>query len=400
MPWIDFSISKAKRLGCVILDNQQHKVRNTALNAHALVRGSAGSGKSLILRHRLERILQEPIYGQILVLTYNRFMAGWMTGLIAGVRPGRVLCSTFNKWASNILHYDYRWGAQAFFEIASSSLKRYDAILIDEAQDFEDEWFMGLLQMINPQTNSLFLVYDNAQSVYKSQHRRRSDWTWSRLGINVVGRAEILDLCYRCSPEIVNYSWSFIKPFLDLEDIPISRRNVGGVVEPRTSSKRSSGVPVSVFQCSDAAIVAREVYEALKTEPSSSIAIMMHPEVVKIYQPMISDALQKLGVPHHAPMSSETRKGNIVTRPCVVVDSWNALKGVEFDAAILFNSEYVGEHLGSTEKFRHIAGLYAAMTRARDHLIVTYINNNEFSMSLQMLCRNAIIANHTNMQLR
>lgn len=371
----------------VILDGQQVRVKNTALNAHALVRGAAGSGKSLILCERIARLLRETNYQDILVVTYNRFMAAWVRDLIQCTRNANITCETFNTWASRAVKHDYKNGAKDFEARACHSSLRYDAVLIDEAQDFKDEWFRGILHIIKPQTNSLFLVYDNAQSVYKSQHRRRSDWTWKKLDIIVSGRADILDICYRCSPEIVLFSWRFIVPFLNKERIPISRSNVGGVVEPKMVASRSSGVPVQVLQCIDYDVVAKEIQAALWIAPESSIAVMMHPDIWQYYdtQAIISASLKRLGIENHAPSESASRNGNVVTRPCVVVDSWNALKGVEFDAVILVGTDYVGRFIGNAEEFRHIAGLYAAMTRARDHLVVTYFEENEFVKRLKTL---------------
>ena len=47
--WINFEQSLNQRLNSQDLDEQQTKARNTKLEGHALVRGVAGSGKSLVL---------------------------------------------------------------------------------------------------------------------------------------------------------------------------------------------------------------------------------------------------------------------------------------------------------------------------------------------------------------
>lgn len=380
MPWIDFHLSIAKRPDQITLDHHQVRVRNTALNAHALVRGAAGSGKSLILRARLQRILQETNYSSILIVTFNRFMAAWVRHLVVENSNRNIICSTFNTWAYHKLGYNYKNPATDFERKSQKTKITYDAILIDEAQDFKDEWFTGLLNILNPTTNSLFLAYDNAQSVYGNQHRRKPEWTWRKIGIDVVGRSEILDICYRSSPEIIAYSWKFIVPFLKKEKIPISRTNVAGVVEPKTIKQRSSRVPVQIIHCNNAEVIAKEVGSALKTEPDSSIAILMHPDVLfrTSTQRNISKSLSNLRIQHHAPSESIERDGNVVTRPCVVVDSWNAVKGVEFDAVILVAVEYLDRFVGTNDEFKHMAGFYSSMTRARDHLVITHTENNKF----------------------
>lgn len=46
---------------------------------------------------------------------------------------------------------------------------QYEAVLIDEGYDFEAEWLRWVTQMIDPDTNSLLLPYDDAQSIYKKR---------------------------------------------------------------------------------------------------------------------------------------------------------------------------------------------------------------------------------------
>ncbi len=77
------------------------------------------------------------------------------------------------------------------------------------------------------------------------------------------------------------------------------------------------------------------------------------------------------------------RDDNVVTRPYIIVDSWNALKGTEFDAVILINVDYMNKFINHKDEFKHIAGLYAAMTRARDHLVITFKEENEFIRELK-----------------
>ncbi|MEH2364380.1 hypothetical protein [Nostoc sp.] len=53
--WIDFQQTVNQRLLREDLDKEQTKVRNMNTKGHALVRGIAGSGKSLVLRNRVEK---------------------------------------------------------------------------------------------------------------------------------------------------------------------------------------------------------------------------------------------------------------------------------------------------------------------------------------------------------
>ncbi|WP_373481189.1 ATP-binding domain-containing protein [Geminocystis sp.] len=60
------------------------------------------------------------------------------------------------------------------------------------------------------------------------------------------------------------------------------------------------------------------------------------------------------------------------------MDSWNALKGVEFDAVIIAGVDKAECFSNPEADFTEKAGIYTAMTRARDHLVILY--NQKTSM--------------------
>ncbi|MEG3850015.1 AAA family ATPase [Microcoleus sp. herbarium19] len=395
--WINFEQSLNQRLNSQDLDEQQTKARNTKLEGHALVRGVAGSGKSLVLRNRIEKLIDEG-YNDILVLCYNRFMKGWIDSIIAQKGLSlKVESRTFHSWAYRI-GYTYEWDEipekrQQIIDLVktyynANPKKRYQAILIDEAQDFYNEWFMAMLDAVNPDTNSIFFVYDNTQSVYGQQHRRKEKWTWKNLGFEVTGRSQIFDLNYRNAPEILELAWQFIIPYLASADMKIAKRSesgkIGHIVEPLKKSSRSSSIkPMLVKSDMSPDNIAKQVKLALSSHPDSSIGVLLHPQESRFFKSEISRCLGELGVPHHAPMGSPDRGNNLVNRPLVIVDSWNALKGVEFDAVIIAGVDQVEELSDPDKNFQEKAGLYTAITRARDHVVMLYQNETQVVQQLQ-----------------
>ncbi|TVR06566.1 MAG: hypothetical protein EA395_14055 [Phormidium sp. GEM2.Bin31] len=382
MQWIDFQQTLNQRLHEEQLDEQQAKARNFSSNGHSLVRGAVGSGKSLVLRDRVSKILEED-FNSVLVLSYNRFMRFWLESSLKH-RGSQVECGTFHQWSYR--KFDYKYGEdkseesrKKLSEKAKQSSLKYDAILVDEAQDFYDEWFQTLLGVLKPDTNSLFFVYDNTQSVYGQSHRRNSGWTWKQLGIDVVGRSQIFDVNYRNSPEILELSWHFIQPALENVGLRSDKREnsppLDRVIEPKKKGDRSSGISPSLIQMNFSAMpeeIAKQVKQALDSCPESSIGILTHGTSREL-RVKISEELAKLEVNHNAPKSSQERSGNVVNRPYVIVDSWNAVKGVEFDAVILAGVDLVsGQHENPDRAFEEMAGLYTAITRSKDHLIMLY----------------------------
>lgn len=378
MQWIDFQKTMHQRSIFSELDETQKQARNFNLRGHSLIRGVAGSGKSLVLQQRVKKLVEEK-FDRILVLSYNRYMQGWIESNLT--YP--VECSTFHRWAFQNFQYRYvsdraRESRQKLIELAHQSDLNYQAILVDEAQDFYDEWFQTLLKVLDRQTNSLFFVYDNTQSIYGQEHRRRSGWSWAKLGIDVVGRSQIFDLNYRNSPEILELAWKFIQPTLAKAEIKVEKRenspSIDKLIEPKKKASRSSGISPLLVQIESEKIaieIANQVKTALESCAKSSIGILFHSgdEKARAIKTQLSKELFRLGVSHHAPMTSSERDKNFTARSSVLIDSWNAAKGIEFDAVIIVLAEI-------SEEFEEQAGLYTAMTRAKDHLVFVYENRS------------------------
>ncbi|MGB7711555.1 MAG: AAA family ATPase [Microcoleus sp.] len=394
--WINFEQSFNQRLNRQDLDERQNKAKNFSLKGHSLVRGVAGSGKSLVLRNRLEKLTDEG-YKDILVLCYNRFMNGWINSIIAEKGLSlNVESRTFHSWAYRI-GYTYEWDQnpemrrQIIDLVQKNAKERYQAILIDEAQDFYDEWFKAMLGAVSPDTNSIFFVYDNTQSVYEGQqHRRKKDWKWSNLGFKIAGgSAQIFDINYRNAPEIIELAWQFIGPYLASANMKTAKRSeargkMDRIVEPVKKSSRSSSIkPMLVKSDMSPDNIAKQVKLALSSHPESSIGVLLHPQEPKSFKSEISKCLRNLGVKHHAPMCPQERDHNVVNRPFVIVDSWNALKGVEFDAVIIAGVDQVKDLPDPDKDFQEKAGLYTAITRARDHVVMLYQNETHVVQQLQ-----------------
>ena len=389
--WINFEQTLAQRLELQQLNQEQNRARNLRSKGAAIVRGVAGSGKSLVLKNRVEKLLED--YEHILVLTYNRFMNGWLKSQLDSKSSKKIECKTFHQWAYKYLNYSYDDDIDKLVDLARKSTKRYQAILIDEAQDFYDQWFQTLIEVLDSRTKALFIVYDNTQSVYGQAHRRSADWSWKNLGIKIPGgRSQVFDLNYRNSPEILELAWKFIVPALESAGIKSERRErdeegkiihtpgIGSVIEPRKKLSRSSGIKPALLEVYYEDMpdkIAYEVQAALATHTESSIGILVHPQA-KDLKREISKELANLKIEHYAPETSRDRDGNVVTRPYVIVDSWNALKGVEFDAVIIAGVDSLSEYKSPDAEisFEAKAGLYTAMTRAKDHLIMLYEDRN------------------------
>ena len=79
----------------------------------------------------------------------------------------------------------------------------FDAVLIDEGQDFNDDMLKILLALLRP-GGQLFISLDSYQDLYM---RRPS---WKSLGIKAGGRTHYLKKVYRNTKEIFEFTQRFI----------------------------------------------------------------------------------------------------------------------------------------------------------------------------------------------
>ena len=78
---------------------------------------------------------------------------------------------------------------------------QYQAVLIDEGHDFAPEWLKLVTQMVDPTTNSLLVLYDDAQSIY--ERSRSKQFSFKSVGIQAQGRTTILRINYRNTRQIL-----------------------------------------------------------------------------------------------------------------------------------------------------------------------------------------------------
>src|SRR5690606_20152586 len=93
---------------------------------------------------------------------------------------------------------------------------QYGTALIDEGHDFEPHWFQLVTQMVDPATNTLLVLYDDAQSIYGRGTRRKV--SFASMGVQARGRTTILRLNYRNTYEILTTAKAFAGDLLQGEE--------------------------------------------------------------------------------------------------------------------------------------------------------------------------------------
>jgi superfamily I DNA/RNA helicase len=82
---------------------------------------------------------------------------------------------------------------------------QYQAVMIDEGHDFAPEWLKLITQMVDPATNSLLVLFDDAQSIYERHTTKdgSKQFSFKSVGIQAQGRTTILRINYRNTQQIL-----------------------------------------------------------------------------------------------------------------------------------------------------------------------------------------------------
>jgi hypothetical protein len=201
-----------------VMDLQQEQLARSLGDGHRVIHGVAGSGKTMILGYRAEHLARASGAGSkpILILCFNEPLGVKLHSLMAAKGLSeRVHVRHFHKWCrEQIRAFGQTLPAQGahFFENLVDAVIRgversqipsgqYQAVLIDEGHDFAPEWLKLVVQMVDPATNSLLVLYDDAQSIY--ERARNNKFSFKSLGIQAQGRTTILKINYRNTKQIL-----------------------------------------------------------------------------------------------------------------------------------------------------------------------------------------------------
>lgn len=372
-----------------VMDIQQEQLAKSLGSGHRVIHGVAGSGKTLILGYRCLH-LSQAAHKPILVLCFNIALAARLRSFIAekGITD-KVQVHHFHEWCGLQLktyNVDVLPGSRPLYErqvetvihaVEEGQIPRaqYGALMIDEGHDFEQEWLQLVVQMIDPDSDSLLLLYDDAQAIY---HKKTLKFPLSSAGIQARGRTTILKLNYRNTREILTFAYEFARDFLQAQDadedhVPLIAPEVAG----------ASG-PNPVFRHFDSATeesqyVARCVQKWHKQGRSlNSIAVVY---AHNWQGEQIQIAMKASGIPNICLNNSAQKKSYDPGEDKLVLLSRQSSKGLEFDTVILAGlGALKDEHEYLAQESRL---LYVGMTRARQQLLITGTGENWYISRLR-----------------
>jgi hypothetical protein len=362
-----------------VMDLQQEQLARSLGEGHRVIHGVAGSGKTMILGYRaqhLAKLMTKPV----LVLCFNVALAARLEHMMAekGLRE-RVTAKSFHGWCrQQLMTYQVPLPEEGdrFYEGLVEAVTRgvdrgqipraqYGAVLIDEAHDFDPEWLKLIVQMIDSETNSLLVLYDDAQRI--NQSKSRLGFSFAEVGIHARGRTTILKLNYRNTAEVMAVACRFAREVLsakeaDEDGIPL--------VVPETAGRRGDKPGLARFADAERelAYIASELRSFHRGgTPWKHMAVLFR---TNRHGEQIAHHLARAQVP--ASLSKKINPG----QDTVKLLTFHSSKGLEFPVVFipfLESMPYMQDDIPGEAKL-----LYVGMTRATNRLLLTHHGDSRF----------------------
>jgi len=260
--WLTEPSISAEQRAPLPLDKRQTEFATTRTGTgYRRIQGPAGSGKSLILAARAGKLIEEG--KQVLVVTYNITLLHYLQDLAVrwseGSRKARKEATwwNFHLWCKNVMclqageseAYRALWrnspGEQdqpmakahldeilshlmpqlvsETIDMRPETITRYDAILVDEGQDYQPSWWNCLRKVLKP-NGEMVLVADARQDLYGTANK----WTDEAMkGAGFTGDWARLSVSYRMPVEYVPFIRKFAEKYVpsELENLPDPKQN-------------------------------------------------------------------------------------------------------------------------------------------------------------------------------
>lgn len=371
-----------------VMDYQQEQLARSLGEGHRVIHGVAGSGKTMILGYRclyLAKLLHKPI----LVLCFNVTLAAKLRSYTRFHQiEDKVSVYHFHEWCSEQLRtYQIKLppGPEAFFDRQVTSVIRgvetghipraqYGAVLIDEAHDFQPEWLKLVTGMVDPETDSLLLLYDDAQSIYKNH---KLGFTLSSVGVQARGRTTILKLNYRNTRQILQLAYRFAQHAMKSQDtdedgLPIIQPEAAGI----------EGLPPVLRSFSDKQQESEFIVRCLQKwhdagKPWRDIGVVYRSKSTGM---RLAKALEGAGIPYLLTHDKASKASYSIEADRINLLTMHSSKGLEFSTVIVAG---VGEKaFDKEEQENEVRLLYIAMTRAMEQLLITTCGKNAITEQL------------------
>jgi hypothetical protein len=359
----------------LVMDRKQERLARNLGTGYRLIRGVAGSGKTLVLTYRARYMARHFPHWRILLLCFNKPLSLALGHQVSEHKNIRVrTLDSLALWALNAAGRapgvdespDFprrrRDALEAVRGIDESEL--FDLVLVDEAQDLDEAGLNLAWAMLKQGRDHFVMALDGAQMIY----RRRM--AWNPPGRTARGRTTVLDVNYRNTREILDLGLRLLMGIgggastgSDPDDLDI-------LVKPERAER--GGSPPSCLACADP----RGEAETISKRVESLLAEGAQPDNIVVL--LGTDDLRH-DVTRLVPDAFDTKAGRNRDRIFDVtgrvrIATLGLLKGLEFHHVIVGGANHIWVRSASRETYAEDQKrlLYVAATRATETLTIVY----------------------------
>jgi superfamily I DNA/RNA helicase len=396
-----------------ILSQEQQRLSNLDLDGKPrLVRGVAGSGKTIVLSNWLAKTARRMSAvpdARIWAVYANRSLHKLLRESIEGAWKGAGTFSEFPWQNVSLMHvkdvlagllpsvslsmetfeFEYDRAAEEFLnrQEEATILPRCQALFIDEAQDMGPNTLRLLLSLVE-QTNqedrnsrSAHIFFDNAQNIYG-----RKTPKWSEFGLDMRGRSTIMRESFRSTQPITELAVNLLhrlSPESDLHDHKelvslglIERTDRVGEEWLRVRFNQVQG-PKPFVQKFDSrneevTVLGNDIIRLVKKEgvaPADICLIYNGKSVARLLETKLASRLAEIGVA----LSVQTNRPFERQPNTLLVTTSHSFKGYDAEVVLIPCADQYTTQDGQILS----ANLYVAMTRARSLLGIYSLNSSE-----------------------
>jgi hypothetical protein len=370
-----------------VMDLQQEQLARSLGEGHRVIHGVAGSGKTMILGYRslqLAKLLNKPV----LVLCYNKTLAARLQQLVGYHGQSGIVVRNFHAWCTEMLRMFHvaaptSKGAKFWEDLVNAVVAgvdsgaiprgQYGAVLIDEGHDFQPDWLRLVVQMVDPSTNSLLVLYDDTQSIYG--HGRRK-FSFASVGIEARGRTTILGLNYRNTLEVLSTAKAFAAELLAASG---SDEDEAPNLAPESAGRRGP-IPELIRMGSlgdEARLVRTRIEDAVASGRTlDDIAVIYRNEKIA---DAIAAELDRACI-RYSRAKGTAKRALFDGEPSVKLVTIHSSKGLEFPLVLL--PAVCALPAPDSDESEEARLLYVAMTRSLEQLVLSHHAESVFTKRL------------------
>lgn len=405
------------------LTDKQKKLTLSKSSPRQKIKGIAGSGKTIILARRAVNA-HKRTGDKVLILTYNITLKNYIHDRISEVREEFSWNSfyinnyhdfinaelnnveikidvpeNFETWSSSdktqYLEENY-YSNKNLFEGIKQKLIKYNAILIDELQDYKEEWQTIIMKFFLAEDGEYVVFGDVKQNIYKRNLDEYKDFK----AIGMPGVWNVLEESFRLSTKVAHIAEKFQEKFFKerykIDQVIIAKNNnynkqevfdylyymkntsLKIVVDDIYNKINNYEIhPNNICFLSHTVETVREIDYFIRKDKHEKTQVMFESKEIKeIYEKITSDKTKSTISNSEIEKIRKNKKKNFWMNPGTVkLSTIYSFKGWEINTLVLIIENY---HEDSDNSISMDELIYTGITRCRQNLIVVNLGNSKY----------------------